>query len=90
MNTFRIFLFLALLGISCFIFNFAWLTPKAKQLYAQSTYLVENGLPEESASYRDEAEQISNLIIPVALVAFALIAPLNVHVISKALKKNAK
>ncbi|HIA72003.1 MAG TPA: hypothetical protein EYO01_04820 [Phycisphaerales bacterium] len=90
MSKIRLFQLLALIGVLGFIIDLAWIAPKAKTLFEQSAFLVEDGLPEESAHYRDEARQLANFIVPIALLATALIAPLNVYLISRGLKKYAK
>ena len=90
MSRIKLFQLLALIGVVGFVIDFAWIVPKAKALFEQSAFLVEDGLPEESANYRDEARQLTNFIIPIALLATAFIAPLNVYLISRGLKKYAK
>lgn len=90
MSRIRLFQLLALIGVLGFMIDLAWIAPKAKALFEQSTFLVEDGLPEESANYRDEARKLAKFIVPIALLATALIAPLNVYLISRGLKKYAK
>lgn len=80
---------LFLLGVSCFLYDFVWLIPEIDMLLDQSSALIPLGLYEEAKQYQTEAMALSAWVVPIAVVGFLLIMPLNYFIIIKSLKNYA-
>ncbi|MBC8200881.1 MAG: hypothetical protein H8E86_02450 [Planctomycetes bacterium] len=78
---------LALLGISCFVYVFGWLSPETNSLLKQNNDLIALNLFEEAAQYKIEAKEISRWIIPIATLGCLLLIPINIYIIRAQMKK---
>jgi hypothetical protein len=83
-------LVLALLGIGCFVYVFAWLVPESKSLLVQNDNLITLSLFEEASQYQNEAMELSKWIVPVAVLGCFLLIPINIYFIARGVKKHAQ